>query len=1306
MDAKEKDYRRKMNAAYDAFKSADPSASDHYGFKDVGEFVAEIMSNQVFADHLRKVERGSLWKSIVNALRSLFGPNATNSYVDQIIRDTREFIEYETENRRDFKPGYDANMKAAAASMGIHDQEPVKDSKDLLDHLMTDSGSLLKWSDMAGEDAVNEIMRIIDRDNNREKLVDGVRFTVHGLSDVEKRQYIKEKVLPLVSTREQTIKNAMVSVLNSGDVEAEWDERMKDSMGTSYFESKDAVNSVIRQVDHRPATYYVRHSDLKDSSKIIGKDPLTGKDVTVGDLGLKYTPGFDGMDPIVQVHKNFTGKTVVSLVDVTTKPLARKGQNRKFLLRNYVKGFFDGKIKSLSMTNDQGGAMSMGLALSAMAMMQANPGVKFDRIKVLSSAGKALQHNAVWMMDALNEVALIRDTPALAERLPENLKKVINDKALYDGTKYDQPVMDHYMEWLEQNYEHDGDGYFGHGRLMEQISRAVQDGVPDIAQYRKALFARQKAMLEQYHLDELAKNPEWTLLSRAIVEMENMGAKGVNTRQDTSKYGANLKSASNQSNDAVQLLIRAREIATMKIAKLSGDFRNKLHKAIDGLPARKNLGSMELADRGWKQFERSWITGRARDKRTGELVDIFTGTIHWDKDAPETKRALREGLLSQSELDFNNKVLDWTHEYLVKSVAHGYIKNLTFIKKDGNADVEKAWKMAEERVTKEYPRGLIPVVGRPSSESFGRTEFGQAFKKFMQGFQDINNLYDENLYDMGSDDKYVSHPYMMEMDGLPGLSPYGGQNRLDRLGLRVVDGELWLEDPLKNNDATRNIERIMVSLQLATDRQVIHEDETLPIKHAVQAYLRSEPEWNSTEQKHNLSYVEEYARKLIYNRKIEEDARYVDANVAPYIHMGINATSFVGVALSYKVALASAIFNMTQTMALSFANVFTQDGMFKPKHLAKAIATAATPDGYKLMSALMEAHFVNDAQEQDQLHSFRKGKTVNRNLFSSHVMNIGNFATDHAIRGIVMMSQMIHDGSLKAYSLDADGNLQYDERKDDRFYKDGKLTADGKVLREAVKNSLIDDGVYGQTEDGKLVQGYDMRSMRNFKSIADQYVVGGMDKGQQVMLNNVWYGRMFLTFKNFAINRMYNWAGRTEYKDDSGRWVVSTNEKGEKVAEWEKRKFTSYLHALSILINNVREGSKMGVGALGRLDSSEKRALMKMSIDLMVLVAGLTAWSLARGGDDDKDKRKRSDAEKRMLTILRQLASDGLTGSPFQLLSDYGNPVGSMIPVASYAYRLATLPMNPENAWKFIPGHTTFEDAADLYRRHQKNEGQ
>ena len=1327
-----KRFKATAKALYDEFLSvATDEMVRKYG-SDVHEFVAESMSNIEMQQAVREAvdAKGlSIWQKLINAIRRLFGmPVLRNDIVARAIDATRLFIERsskqgETYNDPKWVKYMASHLKMSeSSSHGVYGKRrEVKDIRDLTPRLMGRKGEARGFEEM---DVDREVNRIIENEidfSRTYQTVGGTTIHLQGKTRDEVRRILREDVVPAMKLYYDRRKDAMPAIFNSKDWKKAWSERWSDPKRRSSMDSESAMAFVARQIDHQEGDIYLMHSWLLDKERVID-----GTDKKVKDLGINAVEGFSGYDPVIKVRSTM-GRLNVTMVDIVRNPLDMQkeyGVGKK-LLSNYVNGFMDRANKGLVMPNSESGMRRFLMGLSAMALKQANPGMALRNAKVLNMSMDSQQSDVLWMHDFLHDLKVMRGT-ALANELPPRIKAVVDDESLHDASEYDQSWLPVYLEWLQNHPSSDSDFKeirLSYSNVMTELERinTAENGL-----YTKS------SMLEalRYRMDMINKtrenpdtDPEVPLISQAIAELMQQKTmnRGVTHRMDMlSKL---FRNAQDIRHPHLQMLIRTIENSSNNIASEMNAFRKSLHAEaakLDGLvPSGLRVGGLDLVDNGWKRFERilkysaesdSDVAPRVYDE-DGNLVKVNLNAVHWNEKDPHTAAELAAGRITKAEVAFGAWIAEQAQEMMRDSMLHQLRMNGVEHRDASGAFDELAAKAnAASIVNKRYPKGWIPVVRSPFSEKLTQGNLRNALQTLWTSHMNIDNLFNEDVgrYD---DSTGIGNRYLSEVEENSSGTPIGNETRLRRMGLRLdgATGKVVAADVGTNLGMTKNIESIMILAKLASVRQRIHEQKSLPVYNATISLFNMIEAVDKRDVTQEKDWARMYADRMLFlgGAALKDDQPML-MNIAPASNLLISYTSFVGVSLSWKVAMQSGILNEIGMLATAIASDIADDGLFGKKELIKAHVMMGDKANRDKMAALLHHHFVTESSEQEVGVNFRKSKT-RRLLFSSHTMNVMNWWTDHMARGIVMTAQMLKDGSWDAYSLTDDGEVVYDERKDGQWYENGKLKPDADIIMADLKQALIDDGHVGQEADKPLKAGYDFRSGRRFKWIADKMVIGGMDRTQQPMLNNVWYGRMFSTFSNFLYTKIANWYLPPTSVEAGGKRVVVTDRfTGKKVAKWELYEMTGYVHALNSAILVLANKAGMGWSETKSLTKAEKRAISRLAYDVAMFAVLYGLYAMMVPDEEERKKMRRavklSDRtetmfEKRFHTMFLNMAMDSFAASPYHLAERLVGQGASVVPAATTAINLVKMIGDPSKFIEFVPGKSPIKDFADLWER-------
>lgn len=281
-----------------------------------------------------------------------------------------------------------------------------------------------------------------------------------------------------------------------------------------------------------------------------------------------------------------------------------------------------------------------------------------------------------------------------------------------------------------------------------------------------------------------------------------------------------------------------------------------------------------------------------------------------------------------------------------------------------------------------------------------------------------------------------------------------------------------------------------------------------------------------------------------------------------------------------------------------------------------------------------------------------------------------------------MTAQMIEDGSYDAYSIVPGKNgepdiLKYDETKDGRFCKNGRLTEDGALLRSALRARLVAQGLVGQDPDGPLKTGYDLMNSRTFKVLADKFVIGGMDNTTQAMAGSYMLGRAMLQFRRYIPDRIFNYFGKRVAVEGMGRDVIRVGLDGKKMAVWEQHEVESVLNAVVKGVHLLSQVRTMSIKEMGQsLDTADKRALYKGLSDLMMMASIISLMALLRPDDEEKDKALAASLlyDPRFIRIFESTASDAF--APWSLLEQSGGNMSKIAPSLGYMNRFVKAVFN------------------------------
>ncbi len=1308
------------------------------------EFVSGGHSDPVFQQWLQVNDDGetSFFDRLVKWIRSLLGLDAAHeSILSELLDITDGYLDYASNSGRGFEPttyegrNADAYLVRHYSKRGrfnaVDTSKPIKDIRDLMSMLQTNDKTG-ESPDLAREAATRRELatEIIYSDRPMSKYTIGERsWDFSGKTEDEIKDIINREIIPHRRSFEQRRATQITDFLNNtSDLDSDatlqqWSEQFVDYRGHEEYE-RQSVRAFLKAIDPDGLpSAYLQYSDLANGNREVRfSDGTTQK---LSELNIKYVKGFDGENPIIRIRKGDTGLSV-DLFQFTTSPMSMFSTRGTIphLLEKFMPGGVNNLFQRVNTRNNIAGARKFSLALTAMAIRQMNPGLAIRSAKVLSLRQQEFGSSSVQMGDLLREIGTMKKMPAIWSVLPEHIRAVLADDRIYDSDLYQQPLIEQLLDWAKEHDIADTSESIMQKQIVEQ-ARQLQDlRLTDTTNLKFLLRQRANFIRKQFKTREEAdKDKEYQLVLGTLQGIIDSGIKRHGSNRDKTYPGAMITNPHNMRSEIVQRIQTAYLNASNKVVTRHLAFTNE-HKAVLQELDRKHrsvVGTVgeRFLDVGWKRFERLFRhsntngTGRfaIRDKQ-GNFVKRRLNMLHWDKNDPETKALLKSGDLTMAELDYANWFLDRVREQYKRMVVENLLNSDTmqFRRQDGSPLLVAANLKAEEIMSKNWERGWVPIMRRPSSETIAASDgISEKAKNYASSLLS-ENVNPDALFDRDYDERSdrngrVMNRWMAELGHEGSASGLGGITRLARLGITDNGfGDLTVADEKANDDITMNLETVLNQFQLAAERRIVHEAESVPVYQSGMAAMAVLEDENGISQTTNRKFVEDYVRRMIYGGPVNEADTFGNyRGVGSAFNITMKAASYSALAFNWQVAAMSGAMNTVAIMSNSFVSWATKDGYYTTKSAARAAAIMGNPRERNKVAALGEAFYLHEMSEQDMANTQIRSHT-RRQFSSQRGANAMAQWTDKEARHWVMVAQMVEDGSWDAYSLNEKKKLVYDEKKDTRFYKNGKLTEDGALLRDNLRRRLVQQGLVGQSETGALKAGYDLMNARAFKVLSDKFVTGGMDSTTQAMFGSFALGRAVGQFRRYMPDRLFNWFGSRTSIDGLGRDVIKTNAKGEKMAVWEQAEVESTLNALLTAWGTVRTFYKLGpkevARELGQMSKADKQALGR-GLSGLITFSLITAMIKAFADDDDDTNPLLAGGmftifnHDRVTRILESTASDSFT--PWSMAEQSGGQYAKIAPSLSFGFKMINAVFEPSQLEKLYPGRHSVQLMKDLY---------
>jgi len=730
----------------------------------------------------------------------------------------------------------------------------------------------------------------------------------------------------------------------------------------------------------------------------------------------------------------------------------------------------------------------------------------------------------------------------------------------------------------------------------------------------------------------------YMLVVKASRELRTGKVGTINDLKDISEWSAKLTTMYHMRNDYVQDVITATKEASFKIVdksikdikKLAGTTKNpglgrQVLKNYFDKNISKNLESLVIdvgSDIFGHLYKKKTINVvNSSGVKTGEKVDAKMPEIHWDKNDTETKKALNEGLINETDLAFTNEMLDILEERLIDYFYH------TNTQRNKEFDLKKESQYTREDAREEYKKhfpnkGMLPMIEKSTAELLRSSSFKKGISKGFKQFKYSEALFEDVLnFDEKKDDA------LKEM-GFYFSEQLTEDDRLAAAGIKINEnGEMVIEDPTKNQDISTDIWKTFNYLNQAIIRKIEYESNVFPVAIDSLALLHQLGEASTSEdntQKNNIKVIKEFIDRTAYRKNQDKPnpskiGKY-DVDVAPItraLKTGMNKA-----VLSFKLSLGitSLGFNLSKIMIENLTSVVEKSEGQMPsfKNFMKAAKESFTVDGFNKMRAMALDYHIWGRTERE-LFTDPFINISDRSLLNSMITNVFNWATDTWARSLVMTATMMQDGSWEAHHYDKkSGTIKYNENEDLRWYnEDGTKKTDSKTLAlyEGVKEDIIKTyNIEGELKS--LPTGYGMTDAIYMKQLADTKIIGAFDDESSALITNRWMGNAMMQYRNYTTVRLFNMGMfANEFKTDVGQRIVAVkDENGKWISQRQIQDLEGALQSFGKLVLNG-DGFNLKEN-YDNLSVNGKRNIVKTLIQsaMAMMMFGL----LMKYDDDDK----------------------------------------------------------------------------------------
>lgn len=519
-----------------------------------------------------------------------------------------------------------------------------------------------------------------------------------------------------------------------------------------------------------------------------------------------------------------------------------------------------------------------------------------------------------------------------------------------------------------------------------------------------------------------------------------------------------------------------------------------------------------------------------------------------------------------------------------------------------------------------------------------------------------------------------------------------------------------------------NVETLLLAHEFAYEK-TDHVNNIMPTIKAALAHLINQGAHQNTSFNNDIDYLVKYVQDKIKGEVIHEEKF---EKVGAYLSMIRQAGSYMALAFSPITGMYQGIQSLWTTASLIIRK---PDGTsaFSFKNFAKAFQIVYKDlflygDKPSVCSKLNEVYGINDMD----MNTYIERVQTDRHGFWNFDTLAFKFASrpDYYNRMSIIVAKMLEEGSFEAHSLDKDGNLVYDWKKDKRFnLLSGPQTNSPEYINQrslfhAIARQFQDEGVKDASGNAykvnmakmELPQAYTNKEMESIKSIADE-IYGYYTHEKKSLIQSTWWGAMFMQMRTYwsakknqyfahgGVKMQGHWEqlkmpdGQPAYYplDANGnvdyRGVPTATNTGYPITQWKgdwKEGIFSTMAQLSTFKGDLTF-RELWNHEDPTLRLCYRSNLQKLCYDLTMFLTGgaINAFLLSRwikDVEDDTDKSKISDACKlTAANILKRSVENSFTD--FDLVGSVFKPLVSLEPFA-FDNMVRTI----QGAWKVATG--------------------
>jgi len=898
----------------------------------------------------------------------------------------------------------------------------------------------------------------------------------------------------------------------------------------------------------------------------------------------------DVSDPIIVSTHRITGETILTYVshgkERYSENIVDIGNGRGTIFgKMYHDRFVYSRtgIAQTAMRSSKENFKLLTASAAALRMKQLNPNLKISFIQKTTSMGRNTNIYAMNMDSAVEYMTVFRNAHKdkfIDAPVSGYMKDLLEDDKLFKKNYYKNDYVTSITGMLNHNTNGDVKSKIErlsgltYDEYISELSEMIGDESYSNKGYydprvRERLMTIESSYIKVFsaHKIDVKDNPTYRAIVKAINYIDNY-------KEVTEKYhgliASNITLQSNNQSHLMQHLSSVYQINEAKAKRRIAMSKTRLDKAKKALMKEYGYTNAHVLVKGS-------ITEMWRDLMQNPDMD---------RENPEGMMRLKDvkDLKTQAQKDFVNLY----NEILLESME--------------SIMPPKVFKEEKNNLIGWIPKYTKTKLSAKNDKTYEKTKTRERYNKSLDKKTDEKNKSEANVFDPS-----VFEGRIKNLEG----------KWVRRNSDKGIDREGEMIDNWDSKDIETNLEYVLGNLQHDAIMESLHMQTMQSVRLALTAQIIDKTFSGGNEvvkdiRRQAVTFIEQ---TILGNTNAKGTADYIARETSKYATIGM-LISFRQLVLDSSTVVFNGLSRSLSSKIESFMRKDRSQDMTQIDGGAHTKAMGLYIKNPKLFNAIgYEYGFAEP--DSDSIKSRDSMKSV-RGEFVGRVFKPNKFFLDTA-KTAMFIAKMYTDGSLAAYSVNSDGVLEYNEKKDPRFYKNGKI--ENKLLLEAVKNEQEKEGL-GLNEDGTLWRGYTAKEINVINQDIISYT-GSFDKAGKTLVSNTWWGMALFKFRGFIIAKLgtYYREKSTTEEDYYGELKKVYDKDGNITGyEWTSYAREGIFQTLSSMMKRLKTGQAKMIA--GELSPIEKKNLSRMMSDLAVggILTAMIYGGIAALGDDDEDR--------------------------------------------------------------------------------------